>query len=79
MGQFGHHLSRDLVPLAWIDESQDHEMCEQDSPMLSKSLQQAIPVQAVGIFVNEVHDVRAVEALALHDECFGPDHLLERT
>jgi len=34
-----------------------------------------LPVERVRAFEQNVRDVGAVEALALLDECLGPDHL----
>ena len=46
--------------------------------MLAEALAQPVPVERPGARVQEVRDVGAVVALALHHERLRPDHLLDR-
>ena len=53
-------------------------MAQQHAPAPAEPPQQAAPVQLAPARQDQVGDVRAVVALALHDEGLGPDHLLGR-
>src|SRR6266851_1717448 len=62
--------------LAWIGELKKEQMSEEDFPIPLKSADQAVPIHRRGAAAKNVRHVRAIEALALEDERFGPDHLL---
>ena len=50
-------------------------MAEEHAPVTPESKEQSRPVQARPAGLEDVRDVGAVVALALHDEAFRPDHL----
>src|SRR5258707_1954965 len=61
-----------------VDKTKQDQVCEQDSPVRSESSDQARPVDLFGAREEQMHEVRAVKTLPLHDERLGPDHLLDR-
>ena len=61
-----------------IDEAEEDEMAEQHAPVRSEAPHQPVPVQQAAAVTEQVGDVGAVVALALHDQRLRPDHLLGR-
>ena len=64
--------------LVRIDIREEHEVRQQHAPMLAEARQQARPVDLLLAGADQVQDVGAVEALALHQERLRPDHFLDR-
>src|SRR6266545_3423611 len=58
-----------------IDESVEDEMGEEDFPVVSHSAEQPLPIEHGSAGVQEVRDIGAIEALALHDEYLLPEDL----
>src|SRR6266851_4085430 len=73
-----HDARRNAGTLARIDEAEECQMVEQDPPVGTEPGQEAAPVELPVAGPDQVRDVRAVVALALHHECLRPDHLLGR-
>src|SRR6266852_2368734 len=73
-----YHRLWNGAALARIGELKKQQMREQDFPIPLKSADQAVPIHRRGAAAKNVRHVRAIEALALEDERFGPDHLLRR-
>src|SRR6267142_1067151 len=74
-----HERLRDAPPLGRVDEAEQDQVAEQHAPVLAEAPGQAAPVDLLGARVDEVRDVGAVVALALHHVGLGPDRLLDRT
>src|ERR1051326_3974213 len=72
------HSEGNFRALARIDEREQNEMREQRAPVRTEALDEALPIELLARRANHVRDVRAVEALALHDQSLRPDHLLGR-
>src|SRR5438874_3956638 len=76
--QLAQHPGRNPVTLAGIDESEEHQVRHQYAPVVAEARDQPRPVDALRRGPQDVRDVRTIEALALHDEGLGPDHLFRR-
>ncbi len=48
------------------------------APVFAIAIDEPPPIHPVAGGEDDVRDVRAIEALALHDQALGPDHLLGR-
>ena len=68
---------RNAVFLGWIYEHEHRQVREQQRPVAIEPTQDALPIDDVRAVPHEVHHVRTVEALALHDEGFLPEKLLD--
>ncbi len=55
------------MSLARVDEAEHQEVAEEQLPVRREALDEAVPVQRVHAGAEQVRDVRAVVALALHD------------
>src|SRR5262249_9922716 len=67
---------RHSIANARIDESKKHQMTEKNFPVRTETLQESSPIEVVAFGQNQMSNVGAVIALALHDEGFRPDHFL---
>ena len=74
--QLAQDEARNPVLLGGKDEREQDEVGVEHAPVGAEALEQPSPVEIAG--ADQVEDVGAVEALALHDEGLGPDHLLGR-
>jgi hypothetical protein len=74
-----HDPVRDALAVGRVDEAEQDQVRQQDVPVRTEAAQQALPVDDVAAGVEQVGDVAAVEPLALHHECFGPDRFLDGT
>src|SRR5436305_3526562 len=61
-----------------IDVPEEHDVCVQHAPVLRVPVDEVPPVELRPDGFDDVSDVRAVEALPLHDQSLRPDHLLGR-
>src|SRR5919109_5211467 len=50
-------------------------MTEKNPPVGFELAEQAPPVHVLATGTDKMRDIRAVKALSLHNERFGPDHL----
>src|SRR3954469_6361266 len=75
--QLAGDVRRDAVPLGWVDEVEENEIEESYLPLLIEALHQPRPIDILGAGAEDVHDVGAVVALALHHERLLPDQLLD--
>src|SRR5689334_7042961 len=73
--ELAHDALGHLGALAREGEAVEHELREQDLPVLVEARDEPVPVHLVAAGAHEVRDVVAVEALALADEALRPDHL----
>src|SRR6266481_615713 len=73
-----HHARRNTGALARVDEAEERQVAEQDPPVGAEARHEPAPVELSVAGADQVGDVRAVVALALHHEGLGPDHLLRR-
>ena len=67
------------MALIGIYEAEPDDESEQHAPMRAETSDQPRPIERVAEVIHEVHDVGAVEALALLHERLRPDHFLRRT
>src|SRR5262245_7659332 len=58
-----------------VDEAKQDEMAQKDPPVRPETANETVPVEQAAAVAHDMRDVRAVEALALHDHRLGPDHL----
>src|SRR6267378_1379294 len=75
-GQLAQDAGRDAVALGRIDEAEQYQVGHEHAPVITEARDQPRPVDALGGGSQDMRDVAAVEALALHDEGLRPDHLL---
>src|SRR6185369_13329422 len=66
--EVGHDRVRNDAPLARIHEAEEDEVTQEHPPASSEAPEQATPVQILTARQDQMGDVRAVVALALHDE-----------
>jgi hypothetical protein len=71
-----HHVLRQGVALSGIHESEHDQVSEEHAPVGAEAREQPVPIELGRPRHQDVDDVRAVEALAFHDERLRPDHLL---
>src|SRR5438045_2680352 len=71
------HPGRDAIARGRVDVAEQRQLRQQHTPMRAEAAQQALPVHRRGLVAHEVRDIAAVEALALHHECLGGNHLLD--
>src|SRR6266542_589901 len=76
--QTEHDLLRNGRALAGVDEAEQGQVAQKNPPVRAEPRHQAAPVEPALTGSNQVGDVSPVIALTLHDERFGPDHLLGR-
>lgn len=74
--QLVHDPGWDRVALSGIDESEHHEVGEEDAPIPAEPAEQAVPIEAPAALADDVSDVGSIEPLALHDVSLRPDDLL---
>ena len=61
-----------------VDEAEQTQVRKQHPPVRPEADQYPRPVEMLRVGQDQMHDVRGVVALALHDERLGPDRLLHR-
>ena len=66
------------MTLRRIDEAEQHEVRQQQLPVRLEAQHHAIPVERLGARAQDVRDVGAVVALALHHERLLPEQLFDR-
>ena len=76
--QLAAHPVRHPSAIGGIDEVKEDHMRKQHRPEAPEAIDQASPVHGPAGHADEVGDVGAIEALALHDEGLRPQHLLGR-
>src|SRR5439155_9608518 len=69
--ELAQHAGRYALAFAWINEAEEHEVAQQDAPVTTEAREEPRPVEALDLRPEQVRDVGAVEALALHDERLG--------
>src|SRR5216683_1972298 len=73
-----HERLRDAGALGGIDEAEEDEVAQQHAPVPPEAPGEPAPVEGLRAGVEQMRDVGAVVALALHDEGLRPDRLLGR-
>ena len=68
---------RDTMALRRVHEPEEDEVGEPQLPLRREAAQEAVPVERLGAGPEHVRDVRAVVALALHDERLLPEQLFD--
>jgi hypothetical protein len=61
-----------------IGEQEQQQVRKKHVAVIGKSSAQPVPIEVASRAADDVEHVCAIEALALHDERFRPDHLLRR-
>jgi hypothetical protein len=74
MQQSIDNLRWDQVPLRWIDIPKQDQVAQENAPMRTKAIYQALPVQPVGPPQQQMRNVATIVTLTLHDKSLAPDH-----
>src|SRR2546423_9536482 len=67
------------MPLRWIDETEVHEVAEEQLPIVSEAGNEARPIHCFGTGAENVREISAIVTLAFHDERLLPEELLHRS